>query len=153
MVTAETLNLKRTREPGIISRVEAAILERMKELLPVWVDVEAWPEDTNDFDSVVTTVTASGAVTVLAEKKGRRRQTAQALKELGEHPESGGPVNIMDGRYGPYVKWEKVNATLPKDVEPANVTMDMAVALIAEKAAKKGGRKKKASPMKTTAAK
>ena len=57
---------------------------------------------------------------------------------LGEHPETGGPVNVMDGRYGPYVKWEKVNATIPKGTEPADVTMEMAVELIAEKAAKKG---------------
>ncbi len=86
------------------------------------------------------------AVELLAEKRanpGRgRRAAAKALKELGEHPESGGPVNIMDGRYGPYVKWEKVNATLPKDVEPADVTMEMAVKLIEEKAAKKGTKKK-----------
>ena len=71
-----------------------------------------------------------------------RGAAAKPLKELGEHPEEGGAVNVMDGRYGPYVKWNKINATLPKDVEPADVTMDMAVALIAEKAAKKGkGRK------------
>ncbi|MEQ8257465.1 MAG: type I DNA topoisomerase [Roseovarius confluentis] len=86
------------------------------------------------------------AVELLAEKRanpgrGRGRTAAKPLKELGEHPESGGPVNVMEGRYGPYVKWDKVNATLPKDVEPANVTMDMAVELIAEKAAKKGTKK------------
>ncbi|SMX43963.1 type I DNA topoisomerase [Actibacterium lipolyticum] len=94
----------------------------------------------------VFTVGMNRAVEVLAEKaaKGRGRgATAKPLKELGEHPESGGPVNVMDGRYGPYVKWEKVNATLPKDTEPADVTMEMAVQLIAEKAAKKGTRKKK----------
>jgi DNA topoisomerase-1 len=96
------------------------------------------------------------AVEMLAEKRanpGRgRRAAAKALKELGEHPESGGAVNIMDGRYGPYVKWEKVNATLPKDTEPKDVTMEMALALIAEKSAKKGG-KKKAAPKKKAAAK
>jgi DNA topoisomerase-1 len=47
----------------------------------------------------------------------------------------------MDGRYGPYVKWDKVNATLPKGTEPADVTMEIAVQLIAEKAAK-GGKKR-----------
>ena len=60
---------------------------------------------------------------------------------LGEHPEKGGPVNVMDGRYGPYVKWDKVNATLPKETEPDAVTLDIAVQLIAEKAAKKGGKR------------
>jgi DNA topoisomerase-1 len=93
------------------------------------------------------------AVEMLAEKRanpGRgRRAAAKALKELGEHPESGGAVSIMDGRYGPYVKWEKVNATLPKDVEPKDVTMEMAVQLITEKA----GKSKKKAPAKKTAAK
>ena len=90
------------------------------------------------------------AVELLAQKaaRGGRGTAAKPLKELGEHPESGGPVNVMAGRYGPYVKWEKVNATLPKDVEPEAVTMEMAVELIAEKATKKGkkapARKKKA---------
>jgi hypothetical protein len=42
----------------------------------------------------------------------------------------------MDGRYGPYVKWEKVNATLPKDLDPQDVTLERAVELIAEKQAK-----------------
>ncbi|MEL6411402.1 MAG: type I DNA topoisomerase [Pseudomonadota bacterium] len=81
-----------------------------------------------------------------AAKGGRGRgAAAKPLKELGEHPDDGGPVNIMDGKYGPYVKWSKVNATLPKDVEPVDVTMEMAVALISEKAAKKGGGRRKKS--------
>ena len=100
------------------------------------------------------------AVEMLAEKRanpGRgRRAAAKALKELGDHPESGGAISIMDGRYGPYVKWEKVNATLPKDVEPKDVTVEMAVKLIEEKAGKskkKAPVKKKAAPKKTAAKK
>ncbi|APX16993.1 MULTISPECIES: type I DNA topoisomerase [Phaeobacter] len=101
------------------------------------------------------------AVEMLAEKRanpGRgRRAAAKALKELGDHPESGGAISIMDGRYGPYVKWEKVNATLPKDVEPKDVTVEMAVQLITEKAGKSGAKKKapakKAAAKKTTAKK
>ncbi|GAA3869006.1 type I DNA topoisomerase [Celeribacter arenosi] len=88
------------------------------------------------------------AVEILAEKRanpgGRGRAAAKALKELGEHPQEGGPVQVLDGRYGPYVKWGKVNATLPKDVKPEDLTMDQAVELIAEKAAK-GGKKKTAA--------
>ncbi|MHC0053313.1 type I DNA topoisomerase [Actibacterium sp. D379-3] len=93
----------------------------------------------------VFTVGMNRAVELLAQKAaktGRGRATAKPLKELGEHPEQGGPVNVMDGRYGPYVKWAKVNATLPKGTEPDDVTMEMAVQLIAEKGAKKGTRKK-----------
>ena len=50
----------------------------------------------------------------------------------------------MDGRYGPYVKWKKVNATIPEDTEPKDVTMEIALRLIDEKQAKKGKRKAKA---------
>ncbi|MFC3614047.1 type I DNA topoisomerase [Lutimaribacter marinistellae] len=100
------------------------------------------------------------AVELLAEKRanpGRRGGGAAAkpLKELGEHPD-GGAINVFDGRYGPYVKWEKVNATLPKDTKPEDVTLETALALIEEKAAKKGGKKKtsaKKAPAKKTAAK
>ncbi len=95
------------------------------------------------------------AVEELAKKaasRGQGRATAKPLKELGDHPESGGPVNVLDGRYGPYVKWDKINATLPKGTEPQDVTMDMAVQLIAEKAAKKG-KGRKTTPRKKAAAK
>ena len=119
------------------------------EAKPVYANVK----DPND----VFEIGMNRAVEILAEKRanpGRRGSSSAAkpLKELGEHPESGGPVNVMDGRYGAYVKWEKVNATLPKDVKAEDVTMEMAVALIAEKATKKGG-KKKAPAKKKPAAK
>ncbi len=103
----------------------------------------------------VFTIGMNRAVEALAEKAargpGRGRATAKPLRELGEHPEHGGPVNVMDGRYGPYVKWEKINATLPKDLKPEEVTLERAVELIAEKAAKKGrkpARRKKAAAKK-----
>lgn len=83
-----------------------------------------------------------------ASRGGGRGAAAKPLKELGEHAENGGPVNVMDGRYGPYVKWEKVNATLPKGTEPDDVTMEMAIELINEKAAKKGKPRKKAAKRK-----
>ena len=82
------------------------------------------------------------AVELITEKRenpraGRGRAAAKPpLKELGEHPEEGGPMNVLDGRYGPYVKWGKVNATIPKDVKPEDVTAEMAVELIAKKRAK-----------------
>ena len=96
------------------------------------------------------------AVELLAEKRakgpGRGREAAKPLKELGEHPD-GGAMNVMEGRYGAYVKWEKVNATLPKDTEVADVTVEMAIELVNEKAAKKKPAKKKAAPKKKAAAK
>ena len=92
------------------------------------------------------------AVSVLADKRanGGRRATAKALKELGEH--DGKPVRIMEGRYGPYVKYEKINATLPKGTEPESVTLEQAMVWVEEKAAK-GGKKKKAPAKKKATAK
>ena len=54
---------------------------------------------------------------------------------------AGGEVQVRPGKYGPYVKWAKVNATLPKGVEPEAITLDEALVLIAEKAGKSGGKK------------
>ena len=93
------------------------------------------------------------AVTVLAEKlakgPGRGRGTPAALKDLGEHPD-GGPITVRDGKYGPYVNWGKVNATLPKGKDPATVTVEEALLLIAEKAGAKGTKK---APARKAAAK
>ncbi|WP_299748129.1 type I DNA topoisomerase [uncultured Tateyamaria sp.] len=104
----------------------------------------------------VWTVGMNRAVQLLAEKvasRGGRGAAAKPLHELGEHPDEGGPVNVMKGKYGPYVKWGKVNATIPKGTEPENVTMDMAVQLISEKAPKKKTTRKKAAPKKKAAKK
>lgn len=91
----------------------------------------------------VFTVGINRAVTVLAEKaaKGGGR-SASALKELGDHPDTGKPVRVLDGRFGPYVKHMKINATLPKDMDPAEVSMEMALELIAIKEAKGPAKKK-----------
>ena len=85
------------------------------------------------------------AVEELAKKaaRGGRGATAKPLAELGEHPTDGGPINVMNGRYGPYVKWGKINATIPRDMEPEAVTMEIAVALISEKSPKKKAVQKK----------
>jgi DNA topoisomerase-1 len=92
------------------------------------------------------------AVEVLALKKAGRggREAAKPLKELGDHPD-GGAMAVMSGRYGPYIKWEKVNATLPKDVDPETVTVEQAIELVNDKAAKSG--KKRKAPAKKAAAK
>ncbi|MDI3336443.1 type I DNA topoisomerase [Defluviimonas aestuarii] len=101
----------------------------------------------------VFTIGMNRAVEVLAEKATRTGRAAPAaLRDLGEHPD-GGAIQVMSGRYGPYVKWEKVNATLPKEITPEAVTLEQALGLIAEKAAKKGGGRKKAAPKKAAAKK
>ncbi|MFZ2160611.1 MAG: type I DNA topoisomerase [Sideroxyarcus sp.] len=65
------------------------------------------------------------------------------LRALGEHPADKAPVEVCSGRYGPYVRHGKVNATLPKDVTPEAVTLEEALELIAAKAAKGGTGKAK----------
>ena len=88
-----------------------------------------------DVDEVFT-IGMNRAVEVLASKPTRGRAAAAApLKELGDHPD-GGKIAVMNGRFGPYVKWEKINATLPRDLEPADITLEKALELIAAKAAK-----------------
>jgi DNA topoisomerase-1 len=90
----------------------------------------------------VFSVGINRAVALLAEKKAGggksrfQRTAATVLKELGEHPTEGGKVQVLSGKYGPYVKHGDVNATLPRAKEPAALTMDEAVQLIAERAAK-----------------
>ncbi len=86
------------------------------------------------------------AVEVLALKLAGRRSApaAKPLRELGEHP-NGGAVQILPGKYGLYVKWGKVNATLPKDTTPEEVTLEEALALIAERAGKSKKAAKKAA--------
>ncbi|WP_108503422.1 type I DNA topoisomerase [Paracoccus indicus] len=101
----------------------------------------------------VFTVGMNRAVEVLAAKQTRGRGAAAApLKELGDHPD-GGAIQVMNGRYGPYVKWEKINATLPRDVEPADLTVEQALELIAAKAAKSPKKAAKKPAAKKPAAK
>ncbi|EPX87377.1 putative domain of topoisomerase IA [Rubellimicrobium thermophilum DSM 16684] len=86
------------------------------------------------------------AVELLAQKAaGRRgagaRSALPAGRSLGEHPE-GGEIQVMPGRYGPYVKWGKINATIPRERDPETLTLEDALALIeAKTAAPAAGRK------------
>ena len=107
----------------------------------------------------VFTVGLNRAVALLAEKaagggKGRfQRAKPTVLKDLGEHPE-GGKIEVLSGRYGPYVKHGKINATIPNGKDPAAISVEEAIDLIAARAAK-GGKKpaKKAAGAKTAAKK
>lgn len=100
----------------------------------------------------VFSVGLNRAVSVLADKQskggGRGRSTPAALATLGDHPE-GGTITVRDGRYGPYVNWGKVNATLPKGKDPASVTLEEALQLITEKA---GSSKSKKAPARKASA-
>jgi DNA topoisomerase-1 len=92
----------------------------------------------------VFTVGLNRAVDLLAQKAagggrfGRANTPVAALKTF-EHAD--GIISVRDGRYGPYVNQGKINATLPRTVKPEDLTFEQALELIAERAAKGGGRK------------
>ncbi|MGH6770618.1 MAG: topoisomerase C-terminal repeat-containing protein, partial [Xanthobacteraceae bacterium] len=87
------------------------------------------------------------AVTLIAEKKlkpGRgRRFGADPGRPLGEHPDKGGPVVVKNGRYGPYVSHDGINATLPSDMTPETVTLEQALPLLDAREALGTGTRKK----------
>jgi len=96
----------------------------------------------------VFTIGLDRAVELLAEA----RTSNTVLRELGAHPEDKKPVDVCNGRYGPYVRHNKVNATLPKDISPDEITLEEALPLLAARAAKGPVSKKKAPAKKAAAA-
>ncbi len=69
------------------------------------------------------------AITLIAEAKPGRISSSM-IKDLGEHPEDKKPVRIMKGQYGPYIKYKSINATIPEEKDPAELTMEEALILI-----------------------
>jgi DNA topoisomerase-1 len=100
-------------------------------------------------DDDVYTITLERAKVLLAqEKKSLRRQRAapRELRALGPHPESGAPLRVLDGRYGPYVTDGTTNASLPKGMAPEALTLQDAVALLQARAgAARPGRRRTAA--------
>jgi DNA topoisomerase-1 len=104
----------------------------------------------------VLTITLDRALELLSQPKAARgrSKTATPLKELGAHPESGEPINVYDGRYGPYVKHGDINASLSKDESVENFTLQRALELLATKEAAGGKTSSKSKKStKTTAEK
>ncbi|MDD3183038.1 MAG: topoisomerase C-terminal repeat-containing protein, partial [Alphaproteobacteria bacterium] len=107
-------------------------------------------EDSDD----LLTVGINRAVSLLAEPdKGRRAAGGAAAKTLGEHPGDGKPVTLNSGRFGPYVKWAKVMATVTKGYDPESLTLDQALEIIEAKIAKGPSTKGKAAKAKPAKAK
>jgi DNA topoisomerase-1 len=103
----------------------------------------------------VMTVDLPTAVELL--KQARTRAAATPLRELGAHPEDSQPVQVFEGKYGPYVKHGKVNATIPKETTVEEVTLEQAIELLSARAARGGAKtragRKAASPTPRAAAK
>jgi DNA topoisomerase-1 len=86
------------------------------------------------------------AITLIAEAKPGRMSSSM-IKDLGEHPEDKKPVRIMKGQYGPYIKYKSLNATIPEEKDPVEITMDDALILIEKR--KEYDRNKKGKKRKT----
>ena len=69
------------------------------------------------------------AITLIAEAKPGRISSS-IIKDLGEHPEDKKPVRIMKGQYGPYIKYKSLNATIPEEKDPTELSMEEALILI-----------------------
>jgi len=69
------------------------------------------------------------AITLIAEAKPGR-MSSSIIKDLGEHPEDKKPVRVMKGQYGPYIKYKSLNATIPEEKDPTELTMEEALILI-----------------------
>ena len=82
------------------------------------------------------------AVTLIAEAKPGRISSS-LIKDLGEHPEDKKPVRIMKGQYGPYIKYKSLNATIPEEKDPIELTMEEALILIEKRKEYDKNKKKK----------
>ncbi|MEI6202978.1 MAG: topoisomerase C-terminal repeat-containing protein, partial [Enhydrobacter sp.] len=105
-------------------------------------------------DESVLEIGMNRAVALLAEAKatGRGRAAIKPLRVVGNHPADNAPIEIYDGRYGMYVKHGGINATVPTDLKPEELTVEQALSLLAERAAKSGkpgGRGKKPKIVRT----
>ena len=69
------------------------------------------------------------AITLISEAKPGRMSSSM-IKDLGEHPEDKKPVRVMKGQYGPYIKYKSLNATIPEEKDPTELTMEEALILI-----------------------
>ena len=75
------------------------------------------------------TIGLNRAITMIAEAKPGRISSSE-IKHLGEHPEDKKPVRVMKGKFGPYIKYKSLNATIPEEKDPIEITMDDALILI-----------------------
>ncbi len=100
-------------------------------------------------DESVLEIGINRAVTLLAEAK----PGARAGKEIGKHPEDSEPITLHDGKYGPYVKHGKLNASLPRGDNPDEITVEKAVELLIAQAERKAAKSGKKAPAKKAPAK
>jgi len=82
------------------------------------------------------------AITLIAEAKPGR-MSSSIIKDLGEHPEDKKPVRVMKGKFGPYIKYKSLNATIPEEKDPNEINMEDALILIEKRREYDKNRKKR----------
>jgi len=82
------------------------------------------------------------AISLISEAKPGR-MSSSVIKDLGEHPEDKKNVRVMKGQYGPYIKYKSINATIPEEKDPAEITMEEALIMIEKRKEYDRNRKKK----------
>ncbi len=114
-------------------------------------------KDTRSLDSedLIFDIDEAGALALFAQPKFGARRSASAIKEFGEDPNSGRPIKVKDGRFGPYVTDGETNATIPRGENPEEIEFDRAVVLLSERRAKgpaapRASAARKARPASTT---
>ena len=85
------------------------------------------------------------AVSLLANAKPGRLKSSSEIKTLGEHPDDKKLIKVMKGKFGPYIKYKSINATIPDNIDPEEILMEEAIDLIEKKLEKTGKKKKKSS--------
>ncbi len=104
-------------------------------------------------EHLLLTITLAEALEVYAQpKRGRGATAAPPLRELGPDPESGKPMVVKDGRFGPYVTDGVTNRTLPRDTTPESITPEQAAELLAAKRAAGPAKKRTATRTRAKAA-
>ena len=88
------------------------------------------------------TIGLNRAITLIAEAKPGRISSS-LIKDIGEHPEDKKPVRVMKGQYGPYIKYKSINATIPEEKDPLELTMEEALILIEKRKEYDKNKKKK----------
>jgi DNA topoisomerase-1 len=113
-------------------------------------ETRSLPADLSPLD-----VTLEQAIALLAQPKtrGRGRSAPREPLKIFDQPSpvTGEPIKLLDGRFGPYLNDGATNASLPKDLAPADLTLERALEILADRAAKTGGRRRKKAPRKPTA--
>ena len=82
------------------------------------------------------------AITLIAEAKPGR-VSSSLIKDLGKHPEDNKPVRVMKGKFGPYIKYKSLNATIPEEKDPSEIAMEEALILIEKRKEYDRNKKKK----------